>query len=284
MPCNITSTLPAALLPPVAAPAGMLTPGARRRSLVPPAPLAELTRLKAHHLGPCVALPTRAHSRIGAVCWRPSLCRVDTWTPPPVQLTILRLRTDKISPFECPSWRPLPLRLCATRAHARPTALSPRRAVTSLSLSLRKPRCSHTRNNYKRRPPHCLSYAPALLSASGKPPPPRLASASTTPSMPSRLTHFPSSCACPGGSPELEAAPRAAGPPPSPSLSSGAIDRTGELRISVACPPRYQLVLWIVSGGCAVAHGCAPLTPSRRTADFRPAPPAPRRADYASPQ
>jgi hypothetical protein len=49
--CSIVSTLPTALLPPVAAPAGMPVPGARRRSLAPPAPLAELMWLKARHLG-----------------------------------------------------------------------------------------------------------------------------------------------------------------------------------------------------------------------------------------
>jgi hypothetical protein len=44
VPWSITSSLAAALLPPVAAPARMPPPAARRRSLAPPAPLAELTR------------------------------------------------------------------------------------------------------------------------------------------------------------------------------------------------------------------------------------------------
>jgi hypothetical protein len=73
-----------------------------------------------------------------------------------------------------------------------------------------------------------------LLSASGKPP--CLTSISTTPSMPSHLTYFPSSCAGPGASPELRATLQAVGPPTSPSLSSDAIDCTGELRISIARP------------------------------------------------
>jgi hypothetical protein len=57
---SVASMLHAALLPPVAAPAEMLTKGAQQRRLAQPAPLAELTRPKARRLGPCVTLLARA--------------------------------------------------------------------------------------------------------------------------------------------------------------------------------------------------------------------------------
>jgi hypothetical protein len=59
----------------------------------------------------------------------------------------------------------------------------------------------------------CLRHH--LLSASGKPPPPRLTSVSATPLVLSHLTCFPSLCAGPGALPELRSAPQAVGPPPS---------------------------------------------------------------------
>jgi hypothetical protein len=61
-----------------------------------------------------------------------------------------------------------------------------------------------------------------------------------------RLTPFLSLCAGPRAPLELEAAPRATGRPPSPPLSSGAVDRASELCISVArlatsgCPQPCQ--------------------------------------------
>jgi hypothetical protein len=65
--CSIASTLPTVLLPPVAAPTGMPAPGAQQRSLALSAPLAELMRPKTRHLGPCIAMPARTCSRVGAV-------------------------------------------------------------------------------------------------------------------------------------------------------------------------------------------------------------------------
>jgi hypothetical protein len=118
---------------------------------------------------------------------------------------------------------------------------------------------------------------------SGKPPPPRLTSVSVTPSVLSYLTRFPSSCIGPGALPELGAALRAAGSPPSPPLSFDDVNRAGELRISVARPPHCNLVLSTVLGRCVVAHGCAPWTPSRRPANRCPAPHAPHCALCASP-
>jgi hypothetical protein len=102
--------------------------------------------------------------------------------------------------------------------------------------------------------------------------------------MPSLLTHFPSSCAGPGGSPELGAARQAAGPPPSPSLSSDAVDRANELRISIARPPRCEMVLLTVLASCTMARGCAPWKTSHQPINCRPAPPVPHRALYASPR
>jgi hypothetical protein len=62
----------------------------------------------------------------------------------------------------------------------------------------------------------------------------------------------------PGASPKLGAAPRLKEPTPSPSLSSGAVDRAGELCISVARPPRCEWVPSTLSGLCVVVHGSAP--------------------------
>jgi hypothetical protein len=58
-----------------------------------------------------------------------------------------------------------------------------------------------------------------------------------------RLTSLPSLCIGAKALPELGAAPRATGLPPSPPLSSGAIDR----------PPQCELVLLTASDGCAMA-------------------------------
>jgi hypothetical protein len=137
-----------------------------------------------------------------------------------------------------------------------------RRAITSLPLSLRRPRCSHAMHGYKRRPPHCISSAPAPLSASSKSSPPCSPLFSTTPSVPSHLTRPLYPCAGPGASPCLRAAPRPEGPASLLLLSSGAVDHAGELRFSAIHPPRCDLVPWIMSGRCVKGHGCAPWTPS----------------------
>jgi hypothetical protein len=189
--------------------------------------------------------------------------------PSPVQLTNRRRCTDRIFPScaSTPCERTPALLLCC-RTEPSPPFLSPcaiRVAPTQgTTIKGGHPIASRL---------HQRSY----------PPPSCLTSASTTSLMPSRLTHFPSSCIGPGGSPELGAAPRATGPPPSPSLSFGAVDRTGELHVSVARPPHCELVLWTMSGGCVMTHGCAPWAPSCRTADCHLAPPAPCHALYVSP-
>jgi hypothetical protein len=77
-----------------------------------------------------------------------------------------------------------------------------------------------------------------LLSASGKSPPPRLASVSATPSVSSRLTHFPSSCVGPGASPDLGAASQATGPPPSPPESHRVVVAPVSFRLDIVPLPR----------------------------------------------
>jgi hypothetical protein len=119
-------------------------------------------------------------------------------------------------------------------------------------------------------------HAISLLSAPGKPSPPRSPLFSATPSVPSHLTPPLSPWTGPGASPDLRAAPRPEGPASSPPLSSGAIDRAGELRISVVRPHRCDLVCWTMSGRCAEGHGCTLWTPSHGSSNRRPPQPAPR--------
>jgi hypothetical protein len=205
---------------------------------------------KACHVDRRLALPTRAHSREGRVHWHPSLRRVDTWMCLTVQLTTPTSTYGQIQ-LACPS----------RGSHCR-CAFAPHRAITSLPLSLRRPRCSHAMHGYKRRPPHCISSAPAPLSASSKSSPPCSPLFSATPSVPSHLTRPLYPCVGPGASPDLGAAPRPEGSTSLPLLSSGAVDRAGELRFSAIHPPRCDLVPWTMSGRCVKGHGCAPWTPS----------------------
>jgi hypothetical protein len=137
-------------------------------------------------------------------------------------------------------------------------------------------------HGYKRGPSRCISSAPAPMFASGKPSPSRSPLFSTTPSVPSHLTPPLFPCAGPGASPELRVAPRPKELTPSPSLSSNAINRVGELRISVACPPHCELVLSTVSGRCAVFHGWRLCSPSRRPSSCQLPPTTPRCALCAS--
>jgi hypothetical protein len=132
--CSVASMLPAALLLPVAAPAGMPTPGTQRQSLAQPALLAELARLKVRCLGLCVVLPAYPGRRgalapLVASCGQtdaPSLSN----SPPRCQ------RTDK-TPLACPS-RGSHYR-CTSAPHERTLALPLDRDITSLPLSLHRP-------------------------------------------------------------------------------------------------------------------------------------------------
>jgi hypothetical protein len=100
-------------------------PGARRRSLMQPVPLVELTRLKARCLGPCVALPACACVAGYAQCTGAPRCTA--WTPgfPPVQLTILMPAYEQ-HPARVPTTRlPLPLRRVSARSLYRRAEPSP---------------------------------------------------------------------------------------------------------------------------------------------------------------
>jgi hypothetical protein len=94
---RVPSSLVAALLPPVAAPPGMPAPGARRRSLTPPAPLVELTRTKARRLAPDIALSAHAHSYLARVRWHAHVCRVAALIHPLYSSPPRQQRTDKRS-------------------------------------------------------------------------------------------------------------------------------------------------------------------------------------------
>jgi hypothetical protein len=101
-------------------------------------PLAELTQLRVHRLVPGVALSVHAHSCVARVHWCPSLLFMDTWMPP-VQLTSSP-PTYGQNPFSVASMPTLPLLPSLHSApHERIPALPARRAITSLSPSLRRP-------------------------------------------------------------------------------------------------------------------------------------------------
>jgi hypothetical protein len=131
--------------------------------------------------------------------------------------------------------------------------------------------------------PIVLPPCARFLSVSDKLPPPRLASVSASPSVLSHLTTPLFPCTSPGVSVEPRATPQPEGPTSCLLLSSDAINRVDELCLPVTHPLRCSLVPWIVSGGCTIAHGCAPWTPSRRTGNYGSAPPVPRRVLCASP-
>jgi hypothetical protein len=208
------------------------------------------------------AARVRVHSQVGVVRWRPSMRRMDTWIPPyPAHHPDARIRTTLSSrALHVTPIITAPLR-CVS---ACTLALPPRRAITSLPLSWHSSRCFHATHGYKRRPSCCTSFAPAPLSAFGKPSPPCSPLFSIVPSVQSHLTPPLSSCTDPGALLELGVAPQPEELTPSPSLSSGAVDRASELRISVACPPHCELVLSTMSGRCTMVHGQRMCSPSRR--------------------
>jgi hypothetical protein len=103
----------------------------------------------------------------------------------------------------------------------------------------------------------CHLSTPPLLPPSSKPPLPRHASVSATPSVPSRLTRLPSSCAGPGAPQGPEAALRPAQVTSSSPVSSRVGAALVSFRITVSRPPSYELVLLAMSGGFAVHLGCS---------------------------
>jgi hypothetical protein len=109
------------------------------------------------------------------------------------------------------------------------------------------PRCFYAMHCYKRRlPPHLIRNC--VVSVSGKSSPPHRLCFSVAPSVPSRHTPPLSPCAGPEAPQGPRAAPRPAQVTPSPLLSSGAVDRAGELPLLITCPPSYELVLLTMSG------------------------------------
>jgi hypothetical protein len=126
----------------------MPMPGARRRSLTPPAPLAEPTRPKACRLDPYVALPPRTCSPIGRVRWRP---RCTAWTPgcPLIQFTT-PTPTYGQTQLACPSRGSLCHCTSTPREHTHP-AVAP--TIISFPLSWCSLRCFYAMHGYKRRPP-----------------------------------------------------------------------------------------------------------------------------------
>jgi hypothetical protein len=122
--------------------------------------------------------------------------------------------------------------------------------------------------------PVCTS----VVSASGKPSSSRSPLFSTTSSVPSHLTPPLSPYAGPRAPPGPIAAPQPEGPAPSPSLSSGVVDRASELRLSVVHPPRFDSAPGTMSGRCTEVHGCFPCTSSRGPSNRRPSLAVPRRA------
>jgi hypothetical protein len=117
----------------------------------------------------------------------------------------------------------------------------------------------------------------SAVSASGKPSPSRSPLFSANSLVPSHLTPHLSPYAGPRASPKPRAAPRPEGPAPSPPLSSDAVDRAGELCLSIVRPPRFDSALGTVSGRCTEVHGCFPWTSSRRSSSRRPSLAAPCR-------
>jgi hypothetical protein len=102
----------------------------------------------------------------------------------------------------------------------------------------------------------CISSAPTPCPQH----PPLFSAAS---SVPSRLTPRLSPYACPRGSLDSRATPQPEGPALSLSLSSGAVDRTGEFRPLVARLSRFDLELATVSSECIVGWGSLQCTHCR---------------------
>jgi hypothetical protein len=132
------------------------------------------------------------------------------------------------------------------------------------------PHCPHAMRGYKRRPLPFVCPRPHRCLPSVSRPGRALPLFSATSSVPSHLTPPLSPYAGPRASPEPRAAPQPEGPTPSPPLSSGAVDRAGEFRPSVARLPRCELGLSIVSGEYTVGWGSLRCTSCRGLAAGEP--------------
>jgi hypothetical protein len=168
---------------------------------------------------------------------------------PPVELTAPPMaygQTPSASPpRKTAATATSPLRLAA-REYTRFTA------APCHHLLCAGPHCPHAARGYKRRPSPCVCLRPPPpLPSSGKPSTPRRLffrrSVGAKPPHPtslltcrSRSSVGPQSCSQTG--PATSSLP----------LSSGAVDRTGELRLSVTRFPRFELEIPTLSGGFAV--------------------------------
>jgi hypothetical protein len=85
----------------------MLRQELNNEALKQPSSLARLQLSKACRAGHRIALLVHAHSRVGRVRWCPSLRHVDTWMPPPVQLTT-PMSTYKQTQLTCYRAEPSP--------------------------------------------------------------------------------------------------------------------------------------------------------------------------------
>jgi hypothetical protein len=190
---------------------------------------------------------------------------------PPVQLTT-PTPTYGQKQLTCPSRAPfLPLLLCAARACLLCHRAEPSPPFLSHSAArVASTQCTAIKGNHPLR-----LVRTSVVSTSGKPSPPHSPLFS---SVPSHLTPPLSLYTGPRASPEPRAAPQPEGPTPSPTLSSGAVDRAGELCLSVVHPPHFDSMPGTMSGRCAKVHGCFPWTYSHGSFGHRPSLAAPHRA------
>jgi hypothetical protein len=201
--------------------------------------------------------------------------RIAVWTPEcppcPAHYPEADVRTNVA---RVPFMRlPLSLRLNAVRACSLYHRTEPSPPFLSLSAArVTSTQCTVIKGGH---PLHLVLTS--TVSASGKPSLQLSPLFFATSPMPSHLTPPLSPYAGPRASPEPRAAPRPKGPAPSPPLSFGAIDRTGELRLSIVHPPRFDSEPGTMSGRCTEVHGCFLWTSSSGPSSHRLSMAAPRR-------
>jgi hypothetical protein len=182
--------------------------------------------------------------------WHAHARRVATTSHPLSSSPPRQRRTDKRPPCGL-HVRPLPLRhRCYTLLRAR-AILSLCRHTELWGGSLPPcacPRCPHAMHGYKRKPLPLVCPCPHRCLPPVSHPGRASPLFSTTSSVPSHLTHLSPRTQVPKLHQSPKLLPNLKGPAPSPPLSSGAIDCTGEFRPSVARLPRCELGLSIVLG------------------------------------
>jgi hypothetical protein len=167
---------------------------------------------------------------------------------------------------------------CYTRVHSRRYAAAPSHHLPLSLLAQARvapTQCAAIKEDPSRSfvcpcPHHCLP----LVSHPDRASPLFSATSSVT----SHLTPPLSSYAGPRASSKPRAAPQPEGPAPSPPLSSGAVDRADQLRLSVVRHPHFDSAPGTISSRCAEVHGCFPWTSSRGPSSRRSSLAAPRHA------